>query len=401
MGYKSEISGVLGGAGVNLEKQAAKAFGAAVGDFLGGGETLLPGGGISSATTDISNDQNFYASSYAMAYNTEYRPALKFLFSVEIVLKDPKASGALQFDPFRSVKSKSPNNEFMFMVQSIDRPQFDFEYQEVNMYNFRTKILKKITHQPVNLKFHDDVGQKVMMFLRAMLLTHIPVMRAKSGTGVNDLLSFAEVRKAYQRANGMTFGEGVTAGIGPLSTSSFTNTDTGGLIDFIRINQFMVNPVAGDLSKAVSMNSFTFINPKITSIGMNSLGHDESAPAEVNMSFDYDFLRLEPITQMNTPERNFSNIRAGTGAPGDISVPSSSFGSTSSPLTNLITGAASRVVQKVTSDQLNKVLKSIPGGQQVAGLVSKSLGNVGSNLAGQAVDMATTAGMNALRALGK
>jgi hypothetical protein len=70
-------------------------------------------------------------------------PKYKFLFVVQI-----------EFDPdFQQIMS---GIDPAFVIKQSSRPNVQFEYEDVNQYNFRSKVAKKVMYEPVTMKFYDD-----------------------------------------------------------------------------------------------------------------------------------------------------------------------------------------------------------------------------------------------------
>ena len=171
------IKSFLNGTKVSLEKEATDQFGAAVENFSRGASSRalgLPPPLKNNQVPFSRNDGSFYASSYAhaLAGATSYRPKLKFLFKVEFIFTQQAK------DAFPSIFGHAGSNDFTFMVRSVDRPKIDFEYEDdVNMYNFRTKVLKKIRHRELTVTFMDDTGNRVLNFFRALMMMQSPITR--------------------------------------------------------------------------------------------------------------------------------------------------------------------------------------------------------------------------------
>lgn len=81
-------------------------------------------------------------------------PARKFNFDVEFIL-DPSMEVGLQ--------------KFHFFVKNIDKPQYDFEFIEINQYGFRHKILTGITTGDLQIEFLDDSTNRVLAFIQHYL----------------------------------------------------------------------------------------------------------------------------------------------------------------------------------------------------------------------------------------
>ena len=72
-----------------------------------------------------------------------------------------------------------------FMVRHVDRPKIDYDYEDVNLYNFRTKVLKQIKHREVGLTLYDDVGNNVLSFINAYRKLQMPIARMQVNPSLN------------------------------------------------------------------------------------------------------------------------------------------------------------------------------------------------------------------------
>ena len=313
------LSGVKKDIGLQLEKAAVDKFGAVVDDFARGAlDQVFRGGPSDQADATNRNDPaQWYSTSYAaaLAGGTSYRPKLKFLFKVQFVFTEE----AKRLFP---ELSRREANDFTFMIKSVDRPKIDFEYEEdVNMYNFRTKVLKRIRHQELTLVFMDDVGNRVFNFFRTLMMIHSPITRAQlTRDGKSNMLP--NIKRA-QGSNGMPFGRG---GIGQNAHRAVVNSTFGNSIEVIRVKQIFVDPSpAGDaaLTNASKMVIFDFINPRIVRFDLDELTHESSDPNLLTMVFDYDWMEMVNVGALGKSDDPYEpdyKIRAPnvTGAPSDI-----------------------------------------------------------------------------------
>lgn len=385
----ANIKPILNSSRIALEKQAADRFGAAVEDFSRGvlGPALgvpppLPGGHVPFNR----NDGSFYASSYAhaLAGGTSYRPKLKFLFKVEFIFT-PEA-----VEQFPSMLGGSKANDFTFLVRSVDRPKIDFEYEDdVNMYNFRTKVLKKIRHRELTIAFTDDVGNRVLNFFRALMMIHSPITRRQLDRelfGVSRQVPPSPL--SIQSGNGMAF-EGVGEGrLNDNAIRGVINSNVGNVIQTIRVKQVYVDP-GSPLGSAVQEVIFDFLNARLVSFDLDDLSHETSDANIMTMQFDYDWMEIVdvgPLAKMDGPEYNVAVPGVG-GAPVDMSV----YGSQalSNPgggngFMDIARNQLGRAAQQVTSEAINRGVTSIAGKGRFASL----LGSHASNIVGSTIGAA-------------
>lgn len=400
----ANIGPILDSTKIALQKQATDMFGTAVEDFSRG--TLGPAIGVPDPTKvdpTARNDGSWYSSSYAaaLAGGTSYRPKMKFLFKVEFVFT-PEAIAQ-----YPSVLGGSASQDFTFMVKSVDRPKIDFEYEDdVNMYNFRTKVLKKIRHRELTITFMDDVGNRVLNFFRALMMIHSPITRRQM---IRELSTY-EARLAPPNANSIAAGNGMLFSPTNETTQNDNairgtfNSEVGNVIQTIRVKQMYVDPGAaiGDSVKEVI---FDFLNARLVSFDLDDLSHEASDVNIMTMQFDYDWMEIVQVGSLKSADGPKYNITVPGihGAPVDASpvggALSPAMGSGGgNPFANILTNQLGRAAQTITSTAINKAVASVAGkgafataiGAQASGVLGGLLGAASQNLAGGTINQAVS-----------
>jgi hypothetical protein len=367
----ADISSLLKTSGLDLERTATDIFGTVVSDFSKG--TLEPAlrsiTGVPAQPLPDRNAGGWYATSYAHSLaNTNTRPKLKFLFKVEFLFR------AEIINAYPSLK----DNTFVFSIKSVDRPKVDFEYEEVNRYNFRTKVLKQIKHRELTMSFHDDVGNQVYEFFRTMMMVHSPITR-RSATATHDIASQAAT---YSTGHGMLFTTDPTANT-DFAHRGVINTEIGNAIQAIKITQIFLQPQNNSIQDSTKEVAFFFMNPRVVSFDLDDVSHESSDANVFTMQFDYDFMVMSDASAL----KKFDDSKSLAALPGAPSEPSPAIGAStsSSPgggLGNKITGILSsvggRAVQKITNETIGKALRKVPGLDGLASTVSGIAGSLAS-----------------------
>lgn len=378
------VKNILNDSQITLEKAATDKFGAVVDDFARGALSSI---GISSASQDSSqsanrNDGSWYSSSYAAALaGGSYRPKLKFLFKVEFIFTEEAKKQA-------SSLGLASANDFTFMIKSVERPKVDFEYEEdVNMYNYRTKVLKKIRHRDLTIVFMDDVGNRVFNFFRTLMMIHSPITRRQVERD-NTLRKPTPSSSDLIHTSGMDF----TQKTPYAAHRSVVNSSFGNSIEAIRVKQIFVDGSAG-LATASKMVVFDFMNPRIVSFDMDELTHDSSDPNLLTMVFDYDWMEMVNVGALGTNDTryqaDYTHMAPGVhGAPTDIS-PNKSSGAQGpaqgnngilGQLGSSISSIGGRAVQQLSSDLISKAVKTIAGTGRfqtaIGGVASSSISSI-------------------------
>jgi hypothetical protein len=109
-----------------------------------------------------------------------------------------------------------------FITKSSTRPQVDFEYEEVNMYNYRTHVPKRTIFQPMTMRFIDDQTGTTTRFYELYLKAMSPIASMSPvASGVVGM--FEDSSMDFQADNTISFSERL-----PLSNTGFTSRDLGG-----------------------------------------------------------------------------------------------------------------------------------------------------------------------------
>lgn len=407
------VNNLLNDANVVLQKEATNKFGTVVDDFTNKSVKAITEA-VSTNTTQITEGpldtrrfpaqvspaggqvKSAYkqgvwnATSYAagLAGSSDFRPKLKFLFKVEFIFT--QAAIAM----FPDLASPA-GNEFTFMIKSVDRPKIDFEYDEdVNMYNFRTKVLKRIKHRELTIIIMDDVGNRVFDFFRKLMMIHSPITRRQID---RDGSLKKPSAMSIVNGSGMTFGPNGpdSKGLGDNSHRAVVNSAFGNSIESIRVMQIFVDPSPADIALATKMVSFDFMNPRIMSFDLDDLSHETNDVNLLTMVFDYDWMEMVKVGSLGTPTTEFGegqkqNVSApSVGAPWDISSNKSKSAAASGQganngLMSSLSKIAGNNITQLTTDIISKSIKTSAGGGKFAtaigGIVTNTVGGPISGL---------------------
>jgi hypothetical protein len=375
----ADIKQLLNVGGINTERVATELFGNAVEDFAAGplNKVLKDAFGQPETTTVNRNDGSWYATSYAASIaDSQFRPKLKFLFRVEFLFKPEVLA---MFGQETATWAKN----FAFLIRSVDRPKVDFDYDEVNMYNFRTKVLKQIKHRALTMTFMDDVGNSVHEFFRFMMMVHSPITRRSIGSSTDIASAVAH----YNTGSGMLFSDSPTA-ITDFAHRGVINTDIGTAIQAIKITQLFMQPGGkNDLETGAKEVSFFFVNPRIESFDLDDVAHDVNDISLLTMQFDYDFLLMSDMQTLQPLDASKAMPPVGS-APGEASGVNRTANAKSpegenNPYLKTLSALGGRAATKLTNEVLGKYIRQVPGLGSVAdtigGLVGKGVsGSIGS-----------------------
>jgi hypothetical protein len=381
----ANISGLLGGVGVSLESEAYKQFGAAVEGQVGSKLASIFGKGGPAAQSDAalaggtSQTRVWDPTPYASAmtnFQSGYDPKTKFLFKVRFKFHPMAAKVASDL----GVDVDGLSRDISFVIKQIDLPKVEFEYQDINMYNFKTKVLTGIKHQSLNFILYDDVSNHAMAMIKAYLEILSPIARNRQD-GSSRL-----------EDHGFAFNRDIN-GLDTASRGALPSTDEGGnrkeILSELIVEQFYVNmSIKGSdkLNDIVKLNNFVFVNPRITSFDLSDQDHEASDAGTISLTFEHDALHIELTKSAN--QSDITQFSGGDMLANEQQGPTQVFrsqggtgGSSTNPFLTILANQGKRAAQTLISGQLNKALGGIGGGALGGAIynVSGALGNAAGN----------------------
>ena len=305
MGIFDDIRGPLQSVGVNLEQVALGAFGAVVDSVQnsGGYSPLSSGGstGIGGMGAGTRGDLQFQPGfgnytplSSDLAW---YQPKQKHLFTVTFNF-NPRAIGG-------TTEALEVARYFTFFVDRVDKPKVNFVYEDVNMYNYRTKVLTKIEHQPLSLTFIDDALNAVSDFFNIYRKLLSPISRMDElGDGYNGPQETLGFGTDPSNPSTIDTSKGSSASMGPLSQNQVN------VLKNIIIRQVYS---VGHYYEC----EYVFNNPRIVRFDFDDVDHSQSQYNVSQVEFEYDNLYIQnyklddgPASRLNiTPSSGGSDVR--------------------------------------------------------------------------------------------
>jgi hypothetical protein len=174
-------------------------------------------------------------------------PKLKFNFGIEFTYRDNAA-----FPQHPGSNSGLTNR---FAVKQVGRITPVVNYQDVNLYGFRTKVATKVDFSVLNLTMYDDSGGNSLSVLKKYMETISPIVSEENA----DMLPSSQT-------------------IGPLED----NKELGPIkhIDLYHFHR-------------QGMTQYKFNNPRITNILADELDMTASDIASLTISFNYDSYHID------------------------------------------------------------------------------------------------------------
>lgn len=169
-----------------------------------------------------------------------------------------------------------------FVVKTADRPSVTYEYEDINMYNFRTKVAKKSSFTPISMSFHDDEQNRAVAFYNAMqrLMTPIanhltPSMYEHSGMDYTDVKTQASGKDAGA--------QGIWTSDHAASIGALLGSNTS-IIQSINLYHVYFG--------GAKVNEYRFINPRVMSMNLDNMDMSDGGTSELKMEFAYDNVEI-------------------------------------------------------------------------------------------------------------
>lgn len=218
----------------------------------------------------------------------------KFLFVAQI-----------NFNPsYQQLQNTDPS----FIVKSADRPSVTYEYEDINCYNFRTKVAKRGTFNNVKFTFYDDEQNNATAFYNAMVRlmsplanTNAPMLMQDTGMEFNvPTVDTAGPDSPTQGIIGYKHG----ATVGPTLGTNVSIIDS---IDLYHV-----------YSGGQKVNQYRFHNPRVVNIALDALDMTSESITELQMEFAYDMVEITNAVSMTTVVHDRPGFRYPLGGPNPL-----------------------------------------------------------------------------------
>lgn len=213
-------------------------------------------------------------------------PKYKFLFVVQFTL----ASG------YENLQDTMAG--MAFVIKKSTRPKITYQSEDVNYYNFRSKLITKMEFDEMSMSFHDDILNNATKFYtaytRAMSpITNLAPSRSTTGNAFEQLgLSFGNILNSKDPGTGVPTSN-YAASIGPLAKENKQSI-------FKEISLYHV------FDNGNQVTTYHFLNPRITQLIPDdvdmSVGNEGN---ELTITFNYDGLYVDtvPMKQLDSTFR--------------------------------------------------------------------------------------------------
>lgn len=197
---------------------------------------------------------------YAAAYNPA-PPKMKNLFKIAMFINPPYSDAAPSY--------------FYKYAMAVDLPSIDYQWEEVNMYGYHTKVFTGAKMHPINITFMDDGNNDMMDFWSLYRHAYIPITRAiNDSTGLDPsvypLFSTNIPDDGYNKPDSW-YSSNIS-----LLAENCTN-----LISHIMISHAY-------WADNWYSNQYVLVNPRFENFNLDKLEHDSSDFCRLNATVSYD-----------------------------------------------------------------------------------------------------------------
>ena len=265
---------------------------------------------LSNNAPNLAPVQACSASPYAtdiMRYGVKF----KFLFVAQINFKKNYLN-LVNIDP-------------SFLIKTADRPVVTYEYEDINTYNFHTKIAKRSTFAPVKMTFYDDEQNTAVSFYNAMLRLMSPKANNISElTVASDGMNFGNLSASATGRDSST--QGIPGYVHGASVGPMLGTDTS-IIESIDLYHVY--------SGGQKVNQYRFLNPRVVTLGLDELDMSSEGVTEMQLEFAYDAIEITNAVSMTNITGGHIDMRPGfrypLGGPNPMQTDIASVSPTHSP----------------------------------------------------------------------
>jgi hypothetical protein len=232
---------------------------------------------------------------------TAKRPKLKFNYTVSFNFRNDAAAPYLKSNG--DVRMSTP---MTFAVKQASRPNPTVVYQDVNFYNYRSKVATKVDYGTMNVTMFDDVANHAHDIFETYIKSISPIANVSKNMATRERL---ESDGALNTGFGQTDGSGANVRGGTGSLGPLLGGQESGIISDITIRHWffsqMVKRLDGDTVASQDLGSdaggasaydtaniqyveYQYINPKMVNMTLDELDMSQSDASTLMMTFVYD-----------------------------------------------------------------------------------------------------------------
>lgn len=207
-------------------------------------------------------------------------PKFKFMFVVSFVFER-------EYSMLMNIAE-----EVAFVVKRSTRPNIRFQTEDVNYYNFRTKVITKTEFEDMTMSFHDDMTNAGMEFYNAYRNAVSPI----TNLGSSDTIGLIDPENSGMDFQGLFKSQNIKTGIKH-------NLYSGSRGPLLGTNKEILKSVRlfHIYDGGRKMNVFQFLNPRIIEMALDDVDMSVSEGSEITLKFNYDSVYIHTGIAANAP----------------------------------------------------------------------------------------------------
>lgn len=214
-------------------------------------------------------------------------PKIKFEFYVQFVL-GASAQAMLGGNP--DLGSYYTSNGLSFKVKTVDKPKINLQTEELNQYNKKVIVYKKIEYGDASIRLHDTVDNSALSTWVNYFTFYFADSRQKNGGSQQSTLTKDPEAPYEQSPYSPTMNWDSGWGFQPL-----INNDTHFFTGIIVYSLF-----------ANTYTAWEYVNPKITNIDWQNYDYSSSETDDLNIQFKYEAIRYLAFAQPISNQQNLA-----------------------------------------------------------------------------------------------
>lgn len=224
-------------------------------------------------------------------------------YAIDLIARAPKHKFmfVVQFVPSPGYNSFGAL-DWAFAVQNSTRPGIKYQTEDINFYNFRSKIITRTEFDPMEMKFYDDIRNQAGQFYAAYMKAMSPVANYEQRNGFDNA-----------EEEGMAFN---AARSSPIAGVDFTNqrySGSTGLLVGDNKTVFREIILYHLFDAGRKMDVYRFYNPRITDLKLDELAMSETSATMLDLNFAYDTVYVETGASFASGTSATSAKEAGSG----------------------------------------------------------------------------------------
>lgn len=254
-------------------------------------------GGILSLSTYLLTRSGFNGPDSTFSLATDFggvdAPKSKFMFTMVVGVR----SASFEADP-----GSERLTEIAYSLKTASRPAPTFDFQDINYYNYRTKVQTKIDYGTFTVVMYDDQSDKANDFFVNYLKSVSPI--ANLPGSFSDNLG-KEALDSFQF--GSRGGSSNFSSVGALDKPR-------GHLAYIKVYHYYYKNSGGSLEPEAIV--YEYLNPKISAVQYDELTMSDSEPSTISITFNYDSVFIRKLSEPDIFEPVIPPITTGANGAG-------------------------------------------------------------------------------------